>query len=220
TRTGDTLVVPDLSWTQLAPGDRLTGAVVFTVPASAQLTGLFTSPTGEQLVPLAALDGAQAPADTTQESTPDVITAEATATPEPAPAVVTPTPEVTTNPCQQTQDWLLAGTDRILNAQSLADEARNATDAATLADLSTQFAQMADDEALVTVPAGGEAAAKATVATLRALSSTTADAATAIEAGEDPAAALALVGRAQDRLAAIQAEMARVTGACVSAEAA
>lgn len=221
TRTDDTLLIPDLSWTQLAPGDRLTGAVVFAVPTSAQLTGLFTSPTGEQLVPLAALDDAGSPAaDTTPDATPDVITAEATATPEPGPEVVTPAPDLGADPCQQTQDWLLAGTDRILQAQTLTDEARNATDPVALADLSTQFAQMADDEALVTVPAGGEAAAKATVATLRALSSATADAATALESGEDPAAALALVSRAQDRLAAIQGEMARVTGACVSAGAA
>lgn len=217
-RTGDTLVVPDLGWTQLAPGDRLSGAVVFAVPSDAQLTGLFSSPTGEQLLPLAAASGA---------SMPDTTVADATATAEPAveenstpePDVVTPEPDVAANPCTDLQDWLLAGTDRILTAQGLADDARRATDAATLTELSAQFAQMADDEGLVPVPAGGEAAEKALVATLRALSGATADAATALESGEDTTDSLGLVSRAQDRLAAIQSQMALVTGNCVSAEA-
>jgi hypothetical protein len=220
TRTGDTLVVPDLGWTQLAPGDRLTGAVVFAVPADAQLTGLFSSPTGEQLLPLAAASGSSAPSDTsatdvtpTEESTPSEET------PTPEPALVTPEPDVAADPCTELQDWLLAGTDRILTAQGLADDARNATDAATLTDISAQFAQMADDEGLVSVPAGGEAAEKALVATLRALSSATADAASALESGDDATESLDLISRAQDRLAAIQSQMALVTGNCVSAEA-
>jgi hypothetical protein len=220
TRTGETLVVPDLSWTQLAPGDRLTGAVVFAVPADAQLTGLYSSPTGEQLVPLAAASGSSTPADaTTADETPtaEPITSEETSTPEPD--LVTPEPEVSTNPCTALQDWLLAGTDRILAAQSLAEDARNATDGATLSDISVQFAQMADDEALVDVPADGEASEKALVATLRALSVATADAASVVDGGGDATEALALVSRAQDRLAAIQGQMALVTGNCVSAEA-
>ncbi len=85
--------------------------------------------------------------------------------------------------------------------------------------MTAQFAQMADDEGLVPVPAGGEAAEKALVATLRALSGATADAATALESGEDTTDSLDLVSRAQDRLAAIQSQMALVTGNCVSAEA-
>lgn len=218
-RTGDTLIVPDLGWAQLAPGDRLTGAVVFAVPAGARLTGLFSSPTGEQLLPLAAAPGITAPSTTSgAEETPLAEpTSEVISTPEPAP--VTPEPDVAANPCADLQDWLVAGTDRILAAQGLADDARNATDAATLTDVSAQFAQMADDEGLVTVPVGGEAAEKALVATLRALSSATADAATALANGDDASASLDLISRAQDRLAAIQSQMALVTGNCVSAEA-
>lgn len=219
TRTGDTLVVPDMGWTQLAPGDRLTGAVVFAVPADAELTGLFSSPTGEQLLPLAAASGAAAPTETTAtDVTPTAEPAvEVISTPEPA--VATPEPAVAANPCSDLQDWLLAGADRILTAQGLADNARNATDAATLTDISAQYAQMADDEGLVNVPAGGEAAEKALVATLRALSGAAADAATALESGDDATASLDLISRAQDRLAAIQSQMALVTGNCVSAEA-
>ena len=219
TRTGDTLVVPDLGWTQLAPGDRLTGAVVFAVPTEAQLTGLFSSPTGEQLLPLAAASSTGAAPDlTTEEATPaeDALPVEETPTSEPADA--TTGDAGATNPCTDLQDWLLAGTDRILTAQGLADEALNATDAATLTDISAQFAQMADDEALLTVPAGGEAAEKALIATLRALSSATADAATALDNGDDATESLNLIPRAQDRLAAIQGQMAVVTGNCVSAE--
>jgi hypothetical protein len=219
TRTGDTLVVPDLGSTQLAPGDRLTGAVVFAVPTDAQLTGLFSSPTGEQLLPLAAASGASTPAETAATDTTPAAeppTVEETSTPEPA--LVTPEPEVPADVCTELQDWLLTGTDRILVAQGLADDARNASDAATLADISAQFAQMADDEALATAPVDGEAAQKALVATLRALSSATADAATALESGDDMAEALDLVSRAQDRLAAIQGQMALVTGNCVSSE--
>ena len=220
TRTGDTLVVPDLGWTQLAPGDRLSGAVVFAVPTDAQLTGLFSSPTGEQLLPLAAASGAATPADTTAaDGTPTEESTPSEETPTPEPALVTPEPDISANPCTELQDWLLAGTDRILTAQGLADDARNATDAATLTDISAQFAQMADDEGLVNIPTGGEAAEKALVATLRALSSATADAAAALESGDDATASLDLISRAQDRLAAIQSQMALVTGNCVSAEA-
>jgi hypothetical protein len=216
TRTGDTLVVPDLGWTQLAPGDRLTGAVVFAVPSDAQLTGLFSSPTGEQLLPLAAASGSGTPPEATE---PDITPTSSEETSTPEPDLVTPEPAVSADPCTNLQDWLLAGTDRILTAQGLADDARNASDAATLTDISAQFAQMADDEGLVNVPTGGEAAEKALVATLRALSSATADAAAALESGDDTAASLDLVSRAQDRLAAIQGQMALVTGNCVSAEA-
>ena len=68
------------------------------------------------------------------------------------------------------------------------------------------------------MPAGGEAAEKALIATLRALSSATADAATALDNGDDATESLNLIPRAQDRLAAIQGQMAVVTGNCVSAE--
>ncbi len=219
-RTGETLIVPDLGWTQLAPGDRLTGAVVFAVPVDAPLTGLFASPTGEQLLPLAAASGAGAPSDTTTaDVTPTAASSTGNEISTPEPGLVTPEPGVSANPCAALQNWLLAGTDRILAAQGLADDARNASDAPTLTDISAQFAQMADDEALVNVPTGGEAAEKAMVATLRALSSATADAATALESGGDATASLDLISRAQDRLAAIQSQMALVTGNCVSAEA-
>lgn len=218
TRTGDSLIVPDLGYTQLAPGDRLTGAVVFAVPTGAQLTGIFSSPTGEQLLPLAAASGATAPAETT---TTDVVETPESSTPEvveaPETDLVTPEPEASTDPCTQLQDWLLTGTDRILAAQGLADEAVNATDSATLTDISAQLAQMADDEALVTVPVDGEASQKALIATLRALSDATAEAAAAVDGGGDATESLDLVGRAQDRLAAIQGQMALVTGNCVSA---
>jgi hypothetical protein len=219
-RTGDTLVVPDLGWTQLAPGDRLTGAVVFAVPDDVQLTGLFSSPTGEQLLPLAAASSAGAPPDTTtSDARPAEDSAPSEEAPTSEPAIVTPEPEVSSNPCTDLQDWLLAGTDRILMAQELAAEALNATDAATLSDISARFARMADDESLVTAPAGGEAAQKALVATLRALSSATADAATAVDEGDDTTDSLEVVGRAQARLGAIQGQMATVTGNCISAAA-
>lgn len=217
TRTGDTLIIPDLSWTQLAPGDRLTGAVVFAVPTGAQLTGLYSSPTGEQLLPLAAASGSGTSPDTTAievASTPDAITAQEPSTPEPA--LETPVPDVAADPCTELQEWLLAGTDRILAAQGLADDALNATDSATLSEISAQFAQMADDEERIAVPLTGEASEKALVATLRALSVATADAAAAVDSGGDATESQDLVSRAQDRLAAIQGQMAVVTGNCVS----
>ena len=220
TRTGDTLVVPDLGWAQLAPGDRLTGAVVFAVPTGAQLTGIYSSPTGEQLLPLAAASGSGTPSDATTTDvtqTPESVTTQETVTPEPD--LVTPEPEVSADPCSELQDWLLAGTDRILTAQGLADEALNATDSATLSDISAQFAQMADDEALIVAPVEGEASEKALVATLRALSEATAEAAAGLDSGGDASESLDLISRAQDRLAAIQGQMAIVTGNCVSAEA-
>ncbi|MFT4040648.1 MAG: DUF4352 domain-containing protein [Thermomicrobiales bacterium] len=221
TRVGDPLLIPDLGYTQLAPGDRLTGAVVFSVPQDATLTGLFSSPTGEQLLPLAAIDGAaDASAETGATTTPETsatVEAAPDATPEviALPVYETPEPEADASACAALQTWLLAGTDQIAGAQGLANQAVNASDSTALNQISAQFALLADDETAVSAPAGGEAAQKALVATLRALSGATADAATAIDAGDDPANALALVSRASDRLVAIQVEMARVTGACV-----
>jgi hypothetical protein len=219
TRTGDTLVIPDLGWTQLAPGDRLTGAVVFAVPADVALTGLYSSPTGEQLLPLAAAPGAGTSSDTTTDvtETPEAVTTDETVTPEPA--LVTPEPEVIADPCLELQDWLFEGTSRILTAQDLAEKAKNATDSATLLDISAQFAELADDEALVPAPTDGTASEKALIATLRALSEATAEAAASLDAGDDASESLDLIGRAQDRLSAIQGQMALVTGNCVSAAA-
>ena len=78
---------------------------------------------------------------------------------------------------------------------------------------------MADDEAQIAVPADGAASEKALIATLRALSGAAADAAAALDSGGDVTDSLNLVSRARDRLAAIQGQMALVTGNCVSATA-
>jgi hypothetical protein len=56
TRLEETELIPDITSAQLAPGDRLSGAVVFVVPEGIGLAGIYTSPVSGQLVQLADLE--------------------------------------------------------------------------------------------------------------------------------------------------------------------
>lgn len=201
TRTGPTAVIPDLSRTQLAPGDRVTGAVVFAVPLDAPVTGLYFSPTGEEFIALAALAPGTAPAVTTSES----------ATPE---ATAEPGLVVETDPCTTLQAWLLTESDRISQASDLADASLTATDPALLSDNADELEQLAEAQAAEAVPPGGEASAKALNVTLRALASSSREASRQVEEGGDTSDAVSTLERASARLGAIQAEMVRLTGEC------
>src|SRR5215217_292228 len=82
-RLEESELVPDITSTQLAPGDRLSGAVVFVVPEGVGLAGIYTSPVSGQLLQLANLesgseDEARAASDATSdesEATPAASTA-------------------------------------------------------------------------------------------------------------------------------------------------
>lgn len=54
-RPADQVVVPDLVSRQLAPGDRVSGAIFFAVPEDAKLAGVILQPSSDQLLPLADL---------------------------------------------------------------------------------------------------------------------------------------------------------------------
>jgi hypothetical protein len=54
-RPADQVVVPDLVSRQLAPGDRVSGAIFFAVPEDAELAGIVLQPSSDQLLPLADL---------------------------------------------------------------------------------------------------------------------------------------------------------------------
>src|SRR5215212_2908783 len=56
TRLEESELVPDITSAQLAPGDRLSGAVVFLVPEGTGLSGIYTSPVSGQLLQLAGLE--------------------------------------------------------------------------------------------------------------------------------------------------------------------
>jgi hypothetical protein len=56
TRLEETELVPDITSSQLAPGDRLSGAVVFVVPEGTEPAGIYTSPISGQLLQLADLE--------------------------------------------------------------------------------------------------------------------------------------------------------------------
>src|SRR5215216_4863171 len=60
TRLEGTELVPDITSAQLAPGDRLSGAVVFVVPEGTGLAGIYTSPVSGQLLQLADLESGAA----------------------------------------------------------------------------------------------------------------------------------------------------------------
>ena len=72
TRLEETELVPDITSAQLAPGDRLSGAVVFVVPEGVGPAGIYTSPVSGQFLQLADLesgsnDEAGAATDTTND---------------------------------------------------------------------------------------------------------------------------------------------------------
>lgn len=214
TRTGPTAVIPDLNHTQLAPGDRITGAIVFAVPFDVPVTGLYFSPTGEELITLAALTPVPAAlAETgTIPATPVVV--------EPIPAdapeeTAEPGLAVDADPCATLQTWVLTESDRLTLASQLAESSLTATDPALLGNNAAQLEQLAEAQAAETVPPGAEASAKALTNTLRALARASQEASQQVEEGGDTSDAVDTLQRASARLGAIQAEMGRLVAECV-----
>jgi hypothetical protein len=192
-RSTESIVVPDLTSDQLAPGDRLSGLVAFAVPDGVGLAGLHLSPTSSQLLTLARLgDAADQPLAKPSAATPTAQTEAAEL------AVV-----AADDPCAALQSWLAASRDRIDRATAIALDAQTATDTDQFPDQAAAFGVLADEQLAAAVPAAAEAVNKALIATLRA-------SAAALEQS-DPAVALAAVN---ERFGEIGAELDRLALDC------
>ncbi len=195
-RRDETEIVPDLSRLQLAPGDRITGAVVFGAPVDVPLAGLYVAPTSNQLIQLAALGAGMETGPILPVVSPD---AAATATGD----------AVASDPCTALADWSGLAQERIDRAREL-----SATDLATLdpdglAALALEYSDLADAQSIEAIPPDAEAANKALVATLRAYSSAITGSTEAIAADTD-----ATLARAGERLDSIETELARIAADC------
>lgn len=195
-RLDETEIVPDLNRLQLAPGDRITGAVVFGVPEEIALSGLYASPTSNQLIQLAALGASMEIGAILPVTAPDADGSSTGVT-------------ATGDPCIALADWSELTQERIDRAREL-----SATDLATLdpeglESLGLEYAELAESQVGEAAPPDAEAANKALVATLRAYAS--AIAGTTEASAADTEATLA---RAGERLDSIETELARLAADC------
>jgi len=157
TRLEETELVPDITSAQLAPGDRLSGAVVFVVPADTGLAGIYTSPVGGQLLQLADL-----------ESGSDEAGAATTATGDESEG--TPAASMATGACADLELWLADAQERIQSAREMSLEDATLEDLDILAEHVDEYAALAEAQLADQAPPDAEAAAKALAGTLQAYS--------------------------------------------------
>jgi len=122
TRPEESELVPDMTSAQLAPGDRLSGAVVFVVPQGTGLSGVYTSPVSGQLLQLADLEG-----DATDERTGVAIGTND----EPA---GTPAAAVAAGDCPNLERWLADARTRIQRAGEMSLQNATLQDMDSLAE--------------------------------------------------------------------------------------
>ena len=206
TRLEETELVPDITSAQLAPGDRLSGAVVFVVPEGVGLAGIYTSPVSGQLLQLADLEngsdgdaaGAGAGADDGTEATPIASTAAGT--------------------CADLEQWIVGARERIQRATELSLEDATLEDLDALAEHVDEYAAMAEGQLAERAPPEAEAAAKALAATLQAYSDSIAQILSANDPGKDVAVELTegmnTFNDAGSRLNDIEAELNRIAEEC------
>lgn len=206
TRLEETELVPDISSAQLAPGDRLSGAVVFVVPEGIDVAGIYTSPVSGQLLQLAELEsdsGDEAGAGT------DVTDDESEGTPAASMAA---------DACADLEQWLVGARERIQRATEMSLEDATLEDLDSLAEHVDEYAAMAEAQLADQAPPEAEAAAKALVATLEAYSNAIAQILGANDPGKDVALELVegmnTFNEAGSRLNDIEAELNRIAGEC------
>jgi hypothetical protein len=207
TRLEETELVPDITSAQLAPGDRLSGAVVFVVPEGTGLAGIYTSPVSGQLLQLADLesgsDGEEAGA--APETTDDD-------------SAGTPAASTAAGACADLAQWLVAAREQIQRASEMSLEDATLEDLDVLAEHVDEYAAMAEAQLAEQAPAEAEAAAKALAATLQAYS----DSIDQILSANDPDKDVALeltegmntFNEAGSRLNEVEAELNRIAEEC------
>jgi hypothetical protein len=206
TRLEGSDLIPDITSAQLAPGDRLSGAVVFVVPEGIGLAGIYTSPVSGQLLQLADLengtDGEAAGAE-------DAIEDESEGTPAASTAA---------GACGELEQWLVGARERIQRASEMSLEDATLEDLDSLAEHVDEYAAMAEAQLADQAPPEAEAASKALVATLQAYS----DSIDQILGANDPDKDVALeltegmntFNDAGSRLNEIEAELDRIAEEC------
>jgi Domain of unknown function (DUF4352) len=206
TRLEETELIPDITSAQLAPGDRLSGAVVFVVPEGIGLAGIYTSPVSGQLVQLADLESGSADeAGATTDATVDESEG-------------TPAASTATGACADLEQWLTGARERIQRAGEMSLEDATLEDLDNLAEHADEYAALAEAQLADQAPPEAEAAGKALATTLRAYS----DAINQILSANDPDkdAALELTegmntfNDAGSRLNEIEAELNRIAAEC------
>jgi hypothetical protein len=206
TRLEETELVPDLTSAQLAPGDRLSGAVVFVVPEGTGLAGIYTSPVGGQLLQLADLesgsdDGAGAASDATGDESEG-----------------TPAASAATAACADLEQWLAGARERIQRAGEMSLEDATLEDLDSLAEHVDEYAAMAEAQLAEQAPPEAEAAAKALAATLQAYSDSIDQILSANDPGKDVALELTegmnTFNDAGSRINDIEAELNTIAEEC------
>jgi hypothetical protein len=206
TRPEESELVPDITNAQLAPGDRLSGAVVFVVPAGTDLAGIYTSPVSGQLLQLADLEsGSDDEATIAEDSAGDE-------------SVATPAASVAAGACADLETWLADARERIQRASEMSLEDATLEDLDSLAEHVDEYAAMAEAQLADQAPPEAEAAAKALVATLQAYSDSIDQILGANESGKDVALELTegmnTFNDAGSRLNEIEAELDGIAAEC------
>jgi hypothetical protein len=198
-RTDTSSVIPDLGSIQLAPGDRITGALIFAVPADAALEAIYLSPASGQLIQLAGLTEREVPMVTPRQ-------------PEAGEQAVVAADS--DDPCVQLDAWQEATRNRIQRARALSAEVATSSDLAVLAESTSELAAIAEEQLAEAVPVEAEAVNKAIVATLRAYASAVPQLTDAAESGGDASDEIETMQRADDRLVSIEGELDRLAAEC------
>jgi hypothetical protein len=206
TRLEESELIPNITSAQLAPGDRLSGAVVFVVPEGTGLAGVYTSPVSGQLLQLADLEsGSEVEAAGAEESADDESAA-------------TPAASIAAGACADLEPWLANARERIQRASEMSLQDATLENLDSLAEHVDEYAAMAEAQLADQAPPEAEAAAKALVATLQAYS----DAIDQILGANDPDKDVAreltegmnTFNDAGSRLNEIEAELDRIAADC------
>jgi len=206
TRLEESELIPDITSAQLAPGDRLSGAVVFVVPEGVGLAGLYTSPVSGQLLQLADLNGGSAAVVTgTEDNTDDESTG-------------TPVASTAAGGCADLDRWLAGARERIQRAGEMSLEDATLEDLDSLAEHVDEYAAMAEEQIADQAPPEAEAAAKALAATLQAYSDSVDQILGANDPDKDAASELTegmnTFNDAGSRLNAIETELNTIAADC------
>lgn len=211
TRVPEQTIIPDLTGAQLAPGDRLSGAVSFAVPVGVDVTGLYLSPVSGQLLQLAEFGASE------QAAVP-ALAPSAVAGNDMKPVVSISVALEDDDPCVALQSWLVATRERIARAGEMSVDDATLEDSAVLADHAVEYAALADAQLADPIPDAAVAVNKALVATLNAYSSAVQQILDADEPGKDTALEVTegmnTFNAAGARISAIEHEMANLAATC------
>jgi hypothetical protein len=206
TRLEETELVPDITSAQLAPGDRLSGAVVFVVPEGIGLAGIYTSPVSGQLLQLADLESGSPNEGGAATKATDNETAG------------TPAASTTTGACADLEQWLVGARQRIQRAGEMSLEDATLENPDSLADHVDEYAAMAKAQLADQAPPEAAAAGKALAATLQAYSDAIDQIVSANDPGKDVALelteAMNTFNDAGSRLNDVEAELNKIAGEC------